>query len=44
MRRYAESYFESPELLDEGPLADIRAAVAAQLICIAGSSPIPTTP
>jgi len=29
---YANRYFETPELLDEGPLSDFRQAVASQLI------------
>src|SRR3954469_9765540 len=28
---YAESYFESPELLDEGPLAEFKAHVAGKV-------------
>src|SRR3954447_2961808 len=36
---YAESYFESPELLDDGPLAEFKAHVARKIIAALESVP-----
>ncbi|SRR5579875_512660 len=36
---YAESYFESPELLDDGPLAEFRESVAGRIIAALQSVP-----